>query len=857
MQACLCLFLEDFVNDITPRESDLFEFADATAWISSRLLSFRSHDISGDSDRSSSISMSIDEDFNGTEVVNLSAVVEDNEVDDIGRHLAEGRQIFTAVRRGGSTARGTAILPINDIDLLVEMDFYTDGMFITLFYVLEALTLGSSSVVRLETQVGADAESLLYAISLADESHPEPYRHFIFRWQRHSFGICFGNEWDDSKTNFDIVPVFRQEDKLYLTSRFSHTIEANQEDLPSSNPALIDAIRVLKKWNSLNKRPDGSAPFKSFELEGTIASFWSFPLIHDTACPAKRIVVLFQVLHSIIGKLYRTPDDSEAIFGRGNGLWTTVEVRQLMGRSKVLLETAYFKTENVDVAINIWSHVFRGAPISPDISVEHENSSEDYFVESFVEDDDGNSALHTALLQGYPLSKVKELIGQAELANEINALNCVNRTAIFIAAQFGRSDVVQLLLSAGADPLIPDVSDVLKKAVESRSEECVQILLNHRESMERLSPPDQQRHLAIALLSAVVSPHENITNLLLDRGADLMYVVGESSERHLHAWHRLFTATESIPLTLINAILLHNPEITEDTFVYATMRGNIDLLQAVFRHAVQYQTLTYEMWLAAVEVSVQHGYHNIVEWLFDEFANKFDREEDILAEVPAFIKLACKFGFNEVVRILIKFSRFFYPSVVELCTLRGHLGALKEILKGQLIMELPKAANTFRVHATASRREYKAAAKIFAIYAANFIDPLEIVEFLATSNTDDVECWDVSCGRLPALLIPLLYDQNLQERAQAVLKAADNKLLHLFGFCSISHPPMRKVALCRSCALVLHFKCAECATIIPLEDSERQHDWEVVDFDTNSMMHEFLIKQGIFDRDIQQTISEH
>eukprot|EP01037_Dinobryon_pediforme_P048096 gene48096-62833_t len=121
------------------------------------------------------------------------------------------------------------------------MDFYTDGMFTTLFYVLEALTLGSSSVVRLETQVGADAESLLYAISLADESHPEPYRHFIFRWQRHSFGICFGNEWDDSKTNFDI---------------------ANQEDLPSSNPALIDAIRVLKKWNSLNKRPDGSAPFK-------------------------------------------------------------------------------------------------------------------------------------------------------------------------------------------------------------------------------------------------------------------------------------------------------------------------------------------------------------------------------------------------------------------------------------------------------------------------------------------------------------------------------------------------------------------------------------------------------------------
>ena len=123
MQACLCLFLEDFVNDITPRESDLFEFADATAWISSRLLSFRSHDISGDSDRSSSISMSIDEDFNGTEVVNLSAVVEDNEVDDIGRYLVEGRQIFTAVRRGGSTARGTAILPINDIDLLVEMDF--------------------------------------------------------------------------------------------------------------------------------------------------------------------------------------------------------------------------------------------------------------------------------------------------------------------------------------------------------------------------------------------------------------------------------------------------------------------------------------------------------------------------------------------------------------------------------------------------------------------------------------------------------------------------------------------------------------------------------------------------------------
>ena len=410
-------FVDDFANSITPTEADMEHLIKPTAWISKRLLSYRSY-----------------------ETIYL-----------------EGKQVFSKVILGGSTERKTAIRPVHDVDLVVFKEDCDDGLMTTFEHVLGALSAGSASVVHMGFEV-APLNSLgrIYCITLADEQHPEAYRKFVFRWQRHSFGICFGEVWDDSKTTFDIVPVFLENGSLYLKARFSHNQEANPFSLSEiksdavNDDRLLEAIRVFKAWNKRHANSNSSCPFASYELEGAISLFWSLnPDISASDCSAHRIVMLFKELYLHLGRQFRIPgllEDQGAyiLLGSGNSSWNKIEVKELVRRDGQLLGSAYYHPTEADTAERIWKHVFRNE-LLPDSEMTY------IFPEPYWEGGvDGQLVLHLAPQKELPLNAIVEVMNRVMEAQDLNAVDSPGRTAIYLAAGLGRSDADNILLQACA-----------------------------------------------------------------------------------------------------------------------------------------------------------------------------------------------------------------------------------------------------------------------------------------------------------------------------------------------------------------------------------------------------------------------
>jgi ankyrin repeat protein len=813
-------FLDDVTNKITPTCVHTDPLEKPVEWISTRLLSYRSF-------------LSMEEDFQGFHAMLQSG----------------GEQIFDSVERGGSTARGTAIWPIHDVDLIAYMKCCGAGMTDTFDHVMGALCCGSSSVVRVA------ANDCIYAVSLADDDqHPEEFRRFVVRWQRHSFGICFGESWDPSHTTFDVVPVWRKDDRLYLTSRFSHLQEADPRSISTLQSEITDnidglraAIRLFKYWNKRNIIHE-SAPFASFELEAAITLFWTHDQerLCEASC-AKRVVMIFEKLYHVLGAQFRIPglvadEGAYVVLGRGNASWTAAEVRKLLMNAWAAVSGTFYREgadggtcDDVDLTIGVWRSVFEGT-VLPNCRIKTEDATNHKIRTQEVIVVDGLSPLLCALLDDRNIEYIDKLV--KEKAADISAVDPKGRTPLYYAAEKGRVDAIVLLLQYGANPLAVGDSrkgyDSLHRAVMSRCARCVELLLNHG-SGKLLGPEETRDRLALALGIAMNYPDEDIVVLLLKQGADLSH---RAYSRDRNALQRLFGASTTISSALMETVLSYEPQVDEHILVLATVRGDSALLEQILSYCRAKGVLTYVWLTASIKMAVRLGYDDTVKWILKKYGSLITDaigfECAVLFDLMA--SAACAKGFTEVASALLTFSPACGPSTVLWCVVQGHVGALKVVLEIGQLWSRPAVRDCFAVHAAALRRDMQWAAAYLVTFVVRHVDLEELVDYLMKREDDNVICDDSEVGRWPIMLVTLLVDEALHNRAIEFLELADRRGLCVLGFCE-QHPWTGSLSVCGMCDMI-HCLCVEC---VHIGNIGSEHVWEVLNGPSNVALYDYIM----------------
>ena len=795
-------YLKHLLQCISPTRDALASFQDSVDWISNRLLSYRLYE---------------DEDGN-----------------------IEDKQVFSTIKRGGSTVRGTALLPIRDIDLIAFMTQpeNLNSLNVTFKRVISALTLGASSVIQIHDESPSETKSLLYKVQLDNAGNDDHHGKFVIRWQRHSFGICFGEEWDNSKTNFDIVPVFCHEGKWYLTSRFIQNKEidlssvAMLESKVTGDVQLQETVRLFKAWNKRHRNTeDSSCPFRSIELEAAIAFLWEPEKL--PTCPAERIIFIFASLQRNIGKLCYLPGveggaGTKILLGSEHLSWSFSKVRDLCRVTKNLLRSAHYFVQDSELAINVWKSLFTDFDYRATVAIP--------FITDLFEEDDPKNTLHSVIMNDQPLEKIEKLFYRRYSSdNAVNSKDSGGCTAVFLAASRGKADVVAFLLQVGADPLITGegdfrLYDTLHCAVAfGHSEECVDLLLNHRESMGGLSTEALRDRLAMALIHAVKIPHEAIINRLLSENADVSH---RPYGVDFDAWLELWSATGSIPLSIVRTFLLRNPEVNNSVLMAIAVRGDKEIIEELFGYVESRDILTFEFWFLVTKVSVQFGYHTIVEWLLKLVTSK-DYFQEAVGKLPGLIMNASSVGFHEVVKILLTYCTHIHSSVVIYCAGYAHADTLRAIFDAKLeLLEPPDIQICFHVHCMIST--YKSAADLFAFFMMQYCDIDKLVEFFDI-RSGFVSYLGTKYGTFPAALYPLFFDERLRDRADKFLTAADRRRFHLLMLCKSGHEKTREVAICTSCQNV-HLMCADCVRFNMFPQSIPAHEWDIRTCATNAVM---------------------
>ncbi|KAK0627407.1 ankyrin repeat-containing domain protein [Immersiella caudata] len=131
----------------------------------------------------------------------------------------------------------------------------------------------------------------------------------------------------------------------------------------------------------------------------------------------------------------------------------------------------------------------------------------------------GWNSLHLAAQSDKPgtLEVVKMLVGTQRI--DINDQQGNGATALYLAAQAGRSDVAQLLLEGGANPSIATKNDIrpLERAVASSNIELVDLLIRHGADVKFL---DNMGRSIVHIASA--QPDVRILRRVLEAGADAL-----------------------------------------------------------------------------------------------------------------------------------------------------------------------------------------------------------------------------------------------------------------------------------------------------------------------------------------------
>ena len=219
-----------------------------------------------------------------------------------------------------------------------------------------------------------------------------------------------------------------------------------------------------------------------------------------------------------------------------------------------------------------------------------------------------------------------------------------------------------------------------------------------------------------------------------------------------------------------------------------------------------------------------------MQWLFT-FASKTGFFSRIDATIISwFLIIACRIGFDEVVKILMKHCPHVHPPDLLACATHSHANALKIMSESDLRLPAPLDVSIcLELHSEITR--FESAANIFAVIIMQHCEINELVELFCI-GTGPISMTGSKYGIFPAALYPLFSDGRLREKADRLLAATDRRRICLFSSCRYGHPRADEMAICISCDHG-HLMCAQCVSV---GLSEPSHACEIHNDPTNAVM---------------------
>ena len=194
-------------------------------------------------------------------------------------------------------------------------------------------------------------------------------------------------------------------------------------------------------------------------------------------------------------------------------------------------------------------------------------------------DKDGYTLLIRATYSG-KTAAVKQLLKIEAVRQNINAQNESEQTAFFNAAWYGHLEIMDLLLEAGADPVLPDKdgNTPLIRAAHSGKTAAVRRLLKIEAVRQNINA--QNENGATAFFKAVNQGHQEIMDLLLEAGADpiLPDKDGYTPLRRLVSWGRTKAVKKLLKIEAVKKNINAQNESKETAFFNAAWYGHLEIM---------------------------------------------------------------------------------------------------------------------------------------------------------------------------------------------------------------------------------------------------------------------------------------
>ncbi|XP_023265113.1 B-cell lymphoma 3 protein isoform X1 [Seriola lalandi dorsalis] len=199
------------------------------------------------------------------------------------------------------------------------------------------------------------------------------------------------------------------------------------------------------------------------------------------------------------------------------------------------------------------------------------------------QDEDGDTALHIAVVQGQ-LATVCTLIHLLVWARRgVDIYNNLRQTPLHLAVITQQADMVDVLLSAGADPAALDRNGqtALHLCCEYNQCECISVVLSQSSSSTCLESRNYEGLSPLHL--AVLLGHQDLARMLLDAGADINAMDIKSGQSPL------MHAVESNNADMVHFLIENGCDVNSQSYSGNTAlhsacgRGQVDTVRLLLK----------------------------------------------------------------------------------------------------------------------------------------------------------------------------------------------------------------------------------------------------------------------------------
>ncbi|XP_071476528.1 uncharacterized protein [Diadema antillarum] len=202
------------------------------------------------------------------------------------------------------------------------------------------------------------------------------------------------------------------------------------------------------------------------------------------------------------------------------------------------------------------------------------------------QDTDGDTALHIAIVQDQPdMGLIRRLIELVRLAGKsVDIFNYMQQTPLHLACIMQNSDIIRLLVEAGANPNEADRNGqtAAHHACKNGSAGCLGAILRYSQVDVNLNIRNYEGYTPLHLAAMIGNP--TLVTMLLEKGADL------NSKDSKNGWTPLFHAVTNQDTKLVHKMLSSGAEVNVQSYSgntvlhVATGRGYTDIVKILVHY---------------------------------------------------------------------------------------------------------------------------------------------------------------------------------------------------------------------------------------------------------------------------------